>query len=460
MIEYQDLLKPISPESPTGIYLKSDRAVYRNLRNIFNAAQSSFRRLIETPDSSEDETLFEENQQNWQQLSDICWQTLQETSKDIEVYCWWLMSLSFQRDSIAKIAGGLETLVPFMETFWPDVHPRIPDEKLKSSEAQEQAKEIAELQLRPFIQLLGESDNSGLLYMPLQMLSLVGEIDHGAYLSATKGGKLAELKAQAQQAFSGVKNEVTATIKALGLALDSVEKLDAWIGKTCGELAISAVTCRFLRGNLNDCLEAIKYLVGNNYQVWPLDIAKQEQIPAEQPANPGLTEEKTENLANNSNQNPAEVTHLVSNVETVQQVMITSEQINNRDQAFQELRRLADYFNKAEPHSPVSFLLEKAIRWGYMSLPELMQELVAGNDKVLSQIAMVTGMDGEKTQLPENAAVSTVAAQPAPVAAAASAVQQQESNSAAVAATEVAKPAEKEESKVSTETAADSGFQW
>ncbi|WP_281561208.1 type VI secretion system ImpA family N-terminal domain-containing protein [Thalassomonas sp. RHCl1] len=454
MIEYQDLLQPISPESPTGIYLKSDRAVYRNLRNIFNAAQSSFRRLIETPDSSEDETLFEENQQNWQKLSDICWQTLQETSKDIEVYCWWLMSLSFQRDSIAKIAGGLETLVPFMETFWPDVHPRIPDEKLKSSEAQEQAKEIAELQLRPFIQLLGESDNSGLLYMPLQMLSLVGEIDHGAYLSANKGGKLAELKAQAQQVFSGVKNDVTATIKALGLALDSVEKLDAWIGKTCGELAIPAVTCRFLRGNLNDCLKAIKYLVGNNYQVWPLDVAKQEQMPAEQ-ANPGQAEEKTENLANNSNQKPAEVTHLVSNVETVQQVMITNEQINNRDQAFQELRRLADYFNKAEPHSPVSFLLEKAIRWGYMSLPELMQELVAGNDKVLSQIAMVTGMDGEKTQLPESAPVAVAQ----PVAAAAS-KPQQETASTAVVSTEVEKPAEKEESKVSKETAADSGFQW
>ncbi|WDE05330.1 type VI secretion system ImpA family N-terminal domain-containing protein [Thalassomonas viridans] len=445
MLEYQDLLTPISTESPTGIYLKSDRAVYRNLRNIFNAAQSSFRRLIETPDSSEDETLFEENQQNWQKLSDICRETLLESSKDIEVYCWWLMSLAFQKDSIGKIAGGLETLVPFMETFWPDVHPRISDEKLKSSEAQEQAREIAELQLRPFIQLLGESDNSGLLYMPLQMLPLVADIDHAAYFSATKSGKLAELKAQAQQNFSAVKNEVTATIKALGLALDSVEKLDTWIGKTCAELGISAVTCRFLKGNLNDCLEAIKYLVGNNYQVWPLDNVQQEQAEAQG------SEEKSESAKNISNQTATEVTHSVGQVETVRQVMISSEQINNRDQAFQELRRLADYFNKAEPHSPVSFLLEKAIRWGYMSLPELMQELVAGNDKVLSQIAMVTGMDGEKTQLPESVPV----VQPMAAVATAAAAPQEEIPSAGIE-----KPVEKEESKVSNETAADSGFQW
>ena len=448
MLEHQDLLKPISTESPTGIYLKSDRAVYRNLRNIFNAAQSSFRRLIETPDSSEDETLFEENQQNWQKLSDICWQTLLESSKDIEVYCWWLMSLAFQRDSIGKIASGLETLVPFIETFWPDVHPRIPDEKLKSSDAQEQAREISELQLRPFIQLLGESDNSGLLYMPLQMLPLVGDIDHAAYFSANKSGKLAELKAQAQQSFSGVKSEVTATIKALGLALESVEKLDSWIGKTCTELGISAVTCRFLKGNLNDCLEAIKYMVGNNYQVWPLDTVVQETAsPEAAPAR----EEINQSGEINSNQTATDVTHLSGQVETVRQVVISSEQINNRDQAFQELRKLAEYFNKAEPHSPVSFLLEKAIRWGYMSLPELMQELVAGNDKVLSQIAMVTGMDGEKTQLPDAAPVTQVAA---PVAQSAPAPQQETPSAV------VEKPAEKEESNVSNETAADSGFQW
>ena len=34
-----------------------------------------------------------------------------------------------------------------------------------------------------------------------------------------------------------------------------------------------------------------------------------------------------------------------------------------------------------------------------MSLPDLMQELVSGNDKILSQINLVTGIDGEKTDI-------------------------------------------------------------
>jgi len=72
----------------------------------------------------------------------------------------------------------------------------------------------------------------------------------------------------------------------------------------------------------------------------------------------------------------------------------------NRDLAFHELRKIANYFAKSEPHSPVSFLLEKAIRWGYMSLPDLMEELVSGNDKVLGQINLITGISEEKADLP------------------------------------------------------------
>lgn len=34
-----------------------------------------------------------------------------------------------------------------------------------------------------------------------------------------------------------------------------------------------------------------------------------------------------------------------------------------------------------------------------MSLPELMQELVSGNDKILEQINLVTGIDSEKADI-------------------------------------------------------------
>ena len=65
----------------------------------------------------------------------------------------------------------------------------------------------------------------------------------------------------------------------------------------------------------------------------------------------------------------------------------------NRDHAFQEIRKIAEYFKETEPHSPIAFLLERSIRWGYMSFPELLQEMIGNEQNVIAQINQMTGMD-------------------------------------------------------------------
>jgi len=389
-LDYKQLLEPIEGENPSGCYLKGERAQYRALRNTFNAAQSSFRRFVETPDSSNDEELFEENQKNWLAVSDACWQTLTEKSKDVEIYCWWVMSLVFQNDSVNKIAQSLELLTPFIDQFWPDINPYLPDNKLKSTDESAQLSERAELQLRPLVQLLGESSGSGLLYMPLQMITLVGEIDHTKYLSATKSGTLAVLKEQAKKDFSACKDEITETIKALDLAITSINELDVWLKDKITALSLPVVSTQFLKANLSDCLAAIKYLVEDSYTQWPLEQESESIVAAED------VELGTNTVAPVSSPVNQPVTAVINETIAVQD----GTQVMNRDLAFQELRKIAEFFAKNEPHSPVSFLLEKAIRWGYMSLPDLMEELVSGNDKVLGQINLVTGISEEKAELP------------------------------------------------------------
>ena len=51
--------------------------------------------------------------------------------------------------------------------------------------------------------------------------------------------------------------------------------------------------------------------------------------------------------------------------------------VESRQEAFQTLSRVSEYFRRAEPHSPISYALEQVVRWGHMSLPELLSELVA-----------------------------------------------------------------------------------
>ncbi len=50
--------------------------------------------------------------------------------------------------------------------------------------------------------------------------------------------------------------------------------------------------------------------------------------------------------------------------------------IRTREDALQELGRIADYFRATEPHSPLSYTLQEAVRRGRMTLPELLAELM------------------------------------------------------------------------------------
>jgi len=48
----------------------------------------------------------------------------------------------------------------------------------------------------------------------------------------------------------------------------------------------------------------------------------------------------------------------------------------DREQAFKTLLQLADYFRRTEPHSPLSYTIEQAVRWGRMPLPDLLDEII------------------------------------------------------------------------------------
>ena len=55
--------------------------------------------------------------------------------------------------------------------------------------------------------------------------------------------------------------------------------------------------------------------------------------------------------------------------------------ILSRAEAFQRLRESAEYLMRTEPHSPVPYLVRRAVSWEHMSLAELLEELLSrGSD--------------------------------------------------------------------------------
>lgn len=41
------------------------------------------------------------------------------------------------------------------------------------------------------------------------------------------------------------------------------------------------------------------------------------------------------------------------------------------------LTQVAKFLRRTEPHSPISYAIEQCVRWGTMSLPELLREILA-----------------------------------------------------------------------------------
>jgi type VI secretion system protein ImpA len=58
-----------------------------------------------------------------------------------------------------------------------------------------------------------------------------------------------------------------------------------------------------------------------------------------------------------------------------------SHTISGRQHAFEILDQVANYLLAVEPHSPVPYLIKRAIRWGNMPLGNLIAELVDEDDR-------------------------------------------------------------------------------
>ena len=138
-----DLLSQDILEGP-GEYLRLDRAYYREVRGKLNIAQSSLRKLFETPESAKNTDLIAVNRENWAVLQDECEKVLNDRSRDVEIFSWWLAALSYRVDGLFMLERGLSDFVECFKVLGDTMQPTLPLDQLKSEDAIGQKKEICE----------------------------------------------------------------------------------------------------------------------------------------------------------------------------------------------------------------------------------------------------------------------------------------------------------------------------
>lgn len=387
----ENLVLPISESSVCGEYLKGNKTLYRALRNSFNQAQSTYRQLMESPEAMLDDQLVDANTENWMNLAQLCQDCLQKDSKDTEVFCWFITAQIYTSEPLANLHSAFQVFAQSLTAFWPDMHPKPPVEKLKSDDDAGREMEWATFRVKPIWQLAGESEGSGILAMPLQNLPLIGHINYTQFFSAERGGELGSLKEEAKQFFVMERDAITEKIINLDGLRNQILNIEKTVNNHCLEVKATAISFKFLLKVVDHLLNALKYLVGDLIIPWPLDKIADDTAPIQEEV---LEEVESDTVAAVSEPKSAPQSQFVS--------LANSDEIYTRDQAFAQLRKLSEFFVKTEPHSPIHMLLERAIRWGYMSLPELLEEMVGDNDQVMYRIKQMAGLESiEKTVIPD-----------------------------------------------------------
>ncbi len=389
----EQLLLAISDATPCGTSLKSDRRLFRPLRNSFNLAQTALRQLSQAPDPSELETRQDECQQHWRQLSEQIIETLSTQSKDIEITGWLIAAQVVIDPTLSGMANALALLSGLFEKYNDQLFPQLSEGKLTAMDEEAITKAQLGCRLDALIPLLGEADGSGLLYMPLCLTPLIGDITYAQYMGDERTGRLSAIKQQVSS-FQDIERDIARVrVDNIRSSLNALTALDTAIMPQVHAMNIRFPGFRFMTALLEGFARAVSVITGIALPKPPESTPEPTDL-AEHEFSPSVEEERLSEI------NPRDKTKAHSPAEV---------KAYTRDHAFRQLRELANYFRRTEPHSVVPYLLEKAIRWGYTPLPELLDELLLGHQNLKQQIFVQTGLDLDAlASLPEPEKVAPV----------------------------------------------------
>lgn len=363
LVDIDELLKPISDEMPVGFDCRNDpspSSTYQQIKQARNSARSAERNNMFGGSNDEAD-------EHWQTVIQLAPQLLSQQAKDLEVASWYTEAM-VRRYGFSGLRDCFKIILGLIENYWDNIYP-TPDE------------DGIETRVAPLSGLNGEGAE-GVIIAPIRNClitegSSCGPFSYWEYQQAMEAHRLLDESAREDKEkklgyslstvekavsessvdfFVNLKDdlaEALATYKAIGVKLDEY----------CG--AYDAPPTSNIRNILDECYGAVCHLGQDKFPI--------EAMPEEE-------------------QTSAEDGGAPSNA-TAQQKTVAGP-IANREQAFKQILEISEFFRKTEPHSPVSYILEKAVKWGKMPLPELMQELIT-DDGARQYYSTLTGLKTE-----------------------------------------------------------------
>lgn len=338
LLDHENILRPIAEDVPAGNDPRLDitpKSLYFRLRDARSEARAAERVADNDPAADSGGT------QHWLAVRELAVETLATVGKDIEVAAWLTESL-VRSDGLTGLAAGAQLLSGLVSGFWDGGLFPAPDEDGIVG------------RVAPVAGLNGEGGN-GTLLQPLRKLVLYERADgtpvtFWQFEQAEEAETLDQAR-RAQRLASGMVPlaDLEAEAKTIGrdrlagIRRDAARALEAWRGL---DQALSAAAGADAppTGRVLELLDKLRRTA-------------ERYAPAEEEAEP--PPETAEAAAEDATSAPAPANRAAT-----------------REEMLQEISRIAAYFRANEPHSPLSYTLDDAVRRARLGLPDLLKEMM------------------------------------------------------------------------------------
>jgi type VI secretion system protein ImpA len=374
VINLELMLQPISEENPSGENMRYS-GIYDEIAEARRADD----------DAAQGEWVTELKVADWRKVIDLAVPTLEKDTKDLQIAAWLSEALVKQfgfsglRDSL-KLMSGLQ------DKFWETLHPEIDEGDM---EGRANAVAVMDKQTAFAIRGAAITGSSGYSFSDWEDSKKFDIPDNIDTLDSVDQAKYKELKAQAEK-----ENRVTAAKWKIEISQSRrafYEELNFAIEECLAEYAeLNRVNEeKYDRnqtpgmGNLKKALDDIQTQVKKILE----DKRQEEPDEADAAVEGGAAAEGEEGA-----------------VVKVAGVATASGAIQNRQDALKRLGDIAQFFQKTEPHSPLSYIIQRAVKWGNMPLESWLQDVIK-DETVIYNIRQTLGFntnlpsDGENPQV-------------------------------------------------------------
>jgi len=307
---------------------------------------------------------------SWQVVKDLAIKLLSNHVKDIEIMSWLLESL-VRVDKFAGLICGFDIFSALIEKYRDNLYPSLDDDEDLDSKLAS-------------ILMLGGKYEIGTLVIPLYCHKIIptrsgddlNAWDIKQFLAKANTSE-GDVRASALNDCKEVKNAIAGVIK------EDFLQCAAEVG-SCKAAFLkfnSSLSSVFAKNapNLDSLDKAINYCLGIVNSV--TEIVQRKTVNASIPVDDSIQKSGVQANNESSDVNTASRSFSIDN--------LTYDQITRED-AVKLLDMLMTFFRISDPHSPISYSLERLVRWVKFNLPQIMNEIVG--DSMMKEYSKITGV--------------------------------------------------------------------